>query len=113
MTMMKMSGSQLSAQQTELRKYSLAFLCEWAGAAMVGNLVKWMQVVINDELGQMLEYNHLKKDPKQKKTFGHSFGNEVRQLAQGMSGQVDRTDTIHVINKSKVPKDRIKDVTNC
>ena len=51
---MKMNGLQLSAQQTVLHKFSLAFFCEWAGAVMVGNPVNWMQAVMDDKLGKIL-----------------------------------------------------------
>jgi hypothetical protein len=44
-------------------------------------------------------------------TWTHSHGNKLRQLAQGMTGQVTETDTIFFIPKDKVPQARAKDVT--
>ncbi len=61
--------------------------------------------------GELLEYQHLIANPKTRVTWTHSYGNELRWLAQGMPGQVTGTDTILFIPKDKVLQARAKDVT--
>ncbi len=47
--------------------------------------------------GELLEYWHLITNPKTRATWTHSYGNELRRLAQGMPGQAKGTDTIFFI----------------
>ncbi len=61
--------------------------------------------------GELLEYRHLIANPKTRATWTHSYGNKLRQLAQGMLGRVTGKDTIFFIPKDKVPRARAKDVT--
>ena len=51
------------------------------------------------------------QNPDTKEEWDYSFGNEIGRLAQGMSGRVNRTDTIKFIMLEQMPKDRRKDVT--
>ncbi len=70
--------------------------------------------MVNSVLGkqdELLEYQHLIANPKTQATWTHSYGNELRWLAQGMPGQVKGMDMIFFISKDKVPKKRVKDVT--
>ena len=46
--------------------------------------------VLDGDTGKLLEYRHLMKNPKYKKIWGNSFGNEVGRLAQGMPGRIKR-----------------------
>ena len=64
-----------------------------------------------DQNGDMLEYRHLMKRPEYKETWDHGYGNKIGQLAQGMPGQVDGTDTKHFIHKHEVLRNRFKDIT--
>ena len=43
--------------------------------------------MLDEKTGELLEYRHLIKRPKHKKTWGYSFGNEIGRLAQGMPGR--------------------------
>lgn len=49
--------------------------------------------------------------PKFKDAWNISAANEFRRLARGIKGRVTATDTIKFIRKSKIPPDRLKDVT--
>ena len=58
------------------------------------------------EGGESLEYKQLIADPKTRATWSHSYGNELRQLAQGMPGRNTGTNTIFFIHKNQVPSER-------
>ena len=89
----------ITAQSAASRKYPLALLTEMAGA------------VLDAETGELLEYRHLIKKSKYKKTWNNSFGDEISRLAQGRKdGSIKGTDTFFFINKHQVPQDRFKDV---
>jgi hypothetical protein len=78
--------------QAAARKYPLLFLCNFAHA------------ILNKDTGNLLEYQHLIKHPKYRKTWSQSFRKEIRQLAT-------TTETIIFINKHQIPKDRQGDIT--
>ena len=88
-----------SAQQAARRQFPLQFLAELAYA------------VLDGDTGELLEYRHLIKNPKYRKEWGYSFGNEIGRLAQGMPGRTEGTDTIQFIFKHEIPPDRWRDVT--
>jgi hypothetical protein len=89
----------ISAQAAASRKYPLALLTEMAGA------------VLDGETGELLEYRHLIKHSKFKKTWNRSFGDEISRLAQGRKdGSIKGTDTFFFIHKHQVPADRFRDV---
>ena len=58
-----------------------------------------------------MEYRHLIQNPKYREIWGHSYGNELGRLAQGMKGRVAGTDTIFCIDKKDIPAARWRDVT--
>ena len=68
--------------------------------------------VIDNEIGELLEYRHLIQRPKYKKDWGFSFGNEIGRLAQGMLGRNEGTDTLEFIDKKEIPNERLKDVAH-
>ena len=78
--------------QASCCKYPLQFLCDFAYA------------VLNDDTGDIVEYRHLIKHPKQKDIWSQSFGKQIRCLAT-------TTKTIFFRNKQEIPKDRQGDVT--
>ena len=90
----EMSDSCPSARQAASRTFLLQFLADFAAA------------VIDDDTGELLKYRHLIKNPKYRKDWGHSFGNEVGRLAQGMPGRSDGTNTMSFIDKATIPNDR-------
>ncbi len=63
------------------------------------------------EQGKLLKYRHLIVNPKTWTTWTHSYGKELKQLAQGMPGQVKGTDMIFFIPRDRVPRARAKDLT--
>ena len=68
--------------------------------------------VLDEETGELLEYRHLIKRPKTKVLWGHSFGNEMGRLAQGMPGRNIDTNTIYFINRHEIPNERRKGITS-
>jgi hypothetical protein len=75
-----------------MHKYPLQFLCVFAYA------------IIDEDTGNLLEYRHLIKHPKYRKTWSQSFRNNIRQLAT-------TTETILFINKHQIPQDHQVDIT--
>ena len=73
-----------TAKQSALRLYPLQFLEDFTG------------VVLDNEIGKLLEYFHLIKHPNYKTYWGYSFGNEIGRLAQGMPGRNTGTDTLQI-----------------
>jgi hypothetical protein len=92
--MMEQPGykSPFTPQLATGRRYPLQFLCDLAYA------------VLDDEIGDLLEYRHLMKHPKYKDTWLESFGTEIRRL-------VTTTETIFFKRKDEIPHDRRKDIT--
>ena len=84
-------GSCSSPAQAASIKYPLQFLAELAGA------------VLDDDTGELLEYRHLITRSKYKKEWGHSFGNEIIRIAQGMPGRNIGPDSCFFINKQQIP----------
>jgi len=78
-------------QEATGRRYPLQFLCDLAYA------------VLDDETGDLLEYQHLMKDLKYKGTW-LKFGTEICRL-------VTTTETIFFKRKDEIPHDRRKDIT--
>ena len=94
LTALDVSDTALTAKQMSARCFPQQFILDYAAA------------VLDEETGELLEYRHLIKNPKYKKDWGYSFGNEIGRLAQGMPGRNKGTNTIHFIHKSEVPPDR-------
>ena len=67
--------------------------------------------VLNKETGELMEYRHLVRNPKYRKTWQNSYGNEVGRLAQGMPVRVKVTDTLFFVRKTDVPAQRWRDIT--
>ena len=70
-----------------------------------------LAAVLNEETGELMEYCHLVGNPKYRKTWKNSYGDEVGRLAQGMPGRVEGTDTLFFIRKTDVPAQRWRDIT--
>jgi hypothetical protein len=65
----------ISAAKLASRKFPLIWLCKMANSVI-------------GKQGELLEYQQLIANPKTRATWIHSYGNELRRLAQGMPGQV-------------------------
>ncbi len=79
-------------QQAVSCRYPLQFLCDFANA------------VLDDETGNLLEYQHLLKHPKHKEVLSKLFGKEIRRLET-------TTKTIAFMDKQQIPQARCKDIT--
>jgi hypothetical protein len=71
----------------------------------------FLNAVLNEDTGELMEYRHLIKDPKYSTTWRKAYGKELGRLAQGIPGLVQGTNTIVFIAKDDVPTDRRRDVT--
>jgi hypothetical protein len=85
-------------QQMLMCRIPMTWFCEMANA-----------VIGEDE--ELLEYKHLIANPKTRKIWSHSYGNEISRLAQGMPGRNTGTNMFFFIHKNQVPTDRARDVT--
>ncbi len=75
----------ISAKQLASHKIPMTWLCEMANS------------VLGENGKELLEYWHLISNPKTKEVWGHSYGNEIERLAQGMPGWNTGTNTIFFI----------------
>ena len=82
----------MSNRQAAARQYPLAFMYKWA------------QSVLDDDTGDLLEYQQLIKNPKYREVWSKSFAKEIRRLA-------DTTKTIAFVAKHQIPQGRRKEIT--
>ena len=66
-------------------------------------LHKYAGFILDNEMGEHLEYRHLIKHLKYKETWSHSYDNEIGRLAQGVLERVKGTDMRVSITKTDVP----------
>jgi hypothetical protein len=88
----------ISAAKLATQKFPLLWFCKLANSVL-------------GKQGKLLEYQHLIANCKTQATCTHSYGNKLRQLAQGMPSRVTGMDTIFFIPKDKVPRARAKNIT--
>lgn len=77
----------------------------------VENEVYEALAVMDQDTGKLLKYRQLLRHPKHRKEWSVSAANEFGRLANGVGGRVKGTNTFNFINKSKIPKQRMKDIT--
>ena len=70
-----------------------------------------LNVILDNDTNELMEYRHLMKKPKYCNLYGNSYAKDIGRLAQDMPGQVTGTNTIFFINKKDVPADSWRDVT--
>jgi hypothetical protein len=63
----------------------------------------FIEAVLDDDTGAVLEYWHLIKSDKYKRIWVHTFANELGRLFQGIR-DIPGTDTCFFIRKSQAPK---------
>ncbi len=68
--------------------------------------------VMERDTGRLLNYQQLICNPKYKKAWNLLAANGFGWLAHGVGNCIKGTNTIKFIHKRKVPKSRLKDVTN-
>ena len=91
----------IQLQQTEISARTLAYR----------KFPRYMlNVVLNKDTGELMEYRHLIGDPKYREIWVQSYGNELGRLAQGMGGRIKGKNTILFIPKEDLPAARSKDV---
>ena len=73
--------------------------------------MEMINAVLDKDMGELIEYRHLMKNPKYCQLYGKSYAKELGRLAQGIPGQVEGTNTIFFIDKSDIPTARWRDVT--
>ena len=66
--------------------------------------IQMFRAVLDEETWELMEMRHLMNNPKCRKVWVTSHGNELGRLSQGMTGQVEGTNTIMFINKEDIPK---------
>jgi len=71
----------------------------------------FLNAILNEDTGELMEYRHLIKDPKYSTIWRKAYGKELGRLVQGIPGIVQDTNTIVFIAKDDVPTDRCRDVT--
>ncbi len=67
--------------------------------------MKWLCKMANSVMevnGELMEYCHLIANQTARATWQHSYGNEIRCLAQGMPGRNTGTNAIVFIKKNQV-----------
>ena len=67
--------------------------------------------VFDEETGRMLNYRQLLTHPKYKEVWTTSSADEFGRLAQGVGGRIEGTNMIYFIPYSKIPRDRLRDIT--
>jgi hypothetical protein len=67
--------------------------------------------VFDEESGKLMKYRQLITHPKYREVWMHFSANEFGQLAQGVGGRIQGTNTIFFIYKHQVPADRWRDIT--
>ena len=67
--------------------------------------------MLDTDTERILEYTHIRREPKYKDEWNIHPDNEFRQLSQEVGGRVKVTDTIYILHKRDIPQDRSKYVT--
>ena len=70
-----------------------------------------LNAVLNEETGEIMEYQQLMKSPKYRNLYKNSYSKKLELLVQCIPDVVKGTNTIFFINKADVPAERWKDVT--
>ena len=73
--------------------------------------VEMINSVLNEEMGELMEYWQVMKCPKYQKLYAKSYSKELGRIAQGIPVVVNSTNTIFFINKTTVPAEQWKDAT--
>jgi hypothetical protein len=88
----------ISAAKLATQKFLMLWFCKMANSVL-------------SKQGGLLEYCHQIANPKTWATWTHSYGNELRRLAQINARPSDGNGHNLLIPKDKVPRARAKDIT--
>jgi hypothetical protein len=69
-----------------------------------------LYTLLNNETGELMEYQHLVTNPKYRDTWKTAYGKELGQLSQGLPSIVNSTNNIAFIHKTDLPPDQWKDI---
>ena len=67
--------------------------------------------VLDAQTCKLLNYRYLRREPQYKKRWDRLAGSKFGQLANGIEERVKGTNTIKLIHRHEVPKQRMEDVT--
>eukprot|EP00804_Cyclotella_cryptica_P006740 CCRYP_015699-RA/>CCRYP_015699-RA protein AED:0.48 eAED:0.59 QI:0/0/0/0.33/0/0.66/3/0/297 len=70
-----------------------------------------LSAILDTDTGELLEYQHLIKNPKYRTIWKNAYGKELGHLAQGIPSTVQGTNTIVFIAPNQIPPTCQKDVT--
>jgi hypothetical protein len=73
--------------------------------------LEMINVVLNEETGEIMEYRQIINSPKYRNLYRNSYSKELGRLSQGIPDVVKGTNTIFFIDKADVPAERWKDIT--
>ena len=90
---MKVIVSYIDVGQVAMQPRSLA--SQWYPREM-------LNAVQNEDMGEMMWYWYLIRNPKYHDIWGKSYGNELGRLTQGLRGRVEGTKTIFFIDKQDI-----------
>ena len=62
-----------------------------------------LNTVLNEEMGELMEYQQVMKCPKYQKLYAKSYSKELGRLSQVIPGVVNGTNIIFFVNKTDVP----------
>jgi len=68
-----------------------------------------VNAVLYVETGKLLEYMHLRQDPKYNEDWDKPAANKFGRFVHGISGRMKGTNTIFFVNKKEVPHKCFKD----
>ena len=62
-----------------------------------------LNAILDNDTGELMEYQYLMKKSKYRNLYGNSYAKEIGRLTQGMPGQVTGTNTIFSSTKRMCP----------
>ena len=65
--------------------------------------LEMLNAILNEETGEIMEYQHIMKSPQYMNLYKNSYSKELGRLAQGIPDVVKGTNTIFFIDKADVP----------
>ena len=114
-----MTGPRPAANKWSKTKHiTITKECMWAAWENKPSLPKVSTInnefegaILDQDTGKLLEYRQLVKMSKYKEDWQYLFGNKIGGLAQGMTEQLQCTNTIFFTHQHRIPAHQKKDVT--
>ena len=67
---------------------------------------EFIGAIIRPDTGENMEYRHLIKDPAKSAAWKRSASNKFGRLMEGLKRGITGTQTIKLVQRSEIPKDR-------